>query len=152
MSVADNSHFDEEFVAAWNTHDPDRTLDLLSEDVVWRDVSNPEPMPKAAARAYLQSWFTAFPDLYATIKNHVVTEDQVATEVTFTGTNSGPLKMGPDAPSIPPTGKRVNGRGTYFVRLRGGKGVEVNTYPDMAGIMMQLGIMPGGMGRESKAA
>jgi hypothetical protein len=29
----------------------------------------------------------------------------------------------------------VNGRGTYFVRVRGGKVVEFNSYPDLAGMI-----------------
>jgi len=143
MSIHENTRLDEEFIAAWNAHDPDRALALLSEDVVWQDVANPEPMRgKAAIRPYLQGWFTAFPDLNATVKNRVVTEDQVAAEVEFTGTNSGPMQMAPGAPTIPATGKQVKGQGTYFVRIRNGKGVAVHSYPDGAGMMMQLGLLP----------
>jgi ketosteroid isomerase-like protein len=50
--------------------------------------------------------------------------------------------MGPDAPPIPATGKPISNKGVYFVRIRGGKGVEVHTYPDAAGMMMQLGLVP----------
>ena len=143
MSVQENTRLDEEFIAAWNAHDADRALALLSEDVVWQDVASPEPMHgKAAIRPYLQGWFTAFPDLNARVKNRVVTEDQVAAEVEFTGTNSGPLQMAPGAPAIPATGKKVTGQGTYFVRIRNGKGVAVHSYPDGAGMMMQLGLIP----------
>jgi predicted ester cyclase len=76
------------------------------------------------------------------MKNRVVTDDQVAAEVEFTGTNSGPMQMAPGAPTIPATGKKVMGKGTYFVRVRNGKGVEVHSYPDGAGLMMQLGLVP----------
>jgi steroid delta-isomerase-like uncharacterized protein len=143
MSVQENTRLDEEFIAAWNAHDADRALALLSEDVVWQDVASPEPMHgKAAIRPYLQGWFTAFPDLTATVKNRVVSEDQVAAEVEFTGTNSGPMQMAPGAPAIPATGKKVKGQGTYFVRIQNGKGVAVHSYPDGAGMMMQLGLLP----------
>lgn len=144
MSVQENIKLDEEFIAAWSAQDPERALALLSEDVVWQDAGNPEPMHgKAAVRPYLQGWFTAFPDLHASVKNRVVTDDQVAAEVAFTGTNDGPLQMAPGAPAIPPTGKKITGQGTYFVRIRNGKAVEVHSYPDSAGLMMQLGLMPG---------
>ena len=143
MSVQENIRLDEEFIAAWSAHDPDRALALLSEDAVWRDVASPEPMrSKTAIRQYIQGWFTAFPDLNANTKNRVANEDQVAAEVEFTGTNSGPLQMAPGAPAIPATGKKVMGKGTYFVRIRNGKAVEVHTYPDAAGMMMQLGLVP----------
>ncbi len=143
MSVQENIRLDEEFINAWNAHDADRALAVLSDDVVWQDVASPQPMHgKAAVRPYLQSWFAAFPDLHAIVKNRVATEDQVAAELEFTGTNSGPMQMAPGAPTIPATGKKVMGKGTYFVRIRNGKGVEVHSYPDGAGMMMQLGLVP----------
>jgi len=143
MSVQENLRLDDEFITAWDTHDPDRALALLSDDIVWRDVSSPEPLrDKKAIRAYLQSWFTAFPDLRTVVHHNVVSEDQVAAEVEFTGTNKGPLAMAPGAPALPATGKKVTGKGTYFLRVRNGKVVEAHTYPDAAGLMMQLGMMP----------
>src|SRR5256885_10892870 len=84
-----------------------------------------------AIRPYLQGWFTAFPDMSSRSKNRVVTEDQVAAEVEFTGTNSGPMQMAPGAPAMPATGKQVTGQGTYFLRVRNGKVVEVHSYPDV---------------------
>ena len=145
MSVQENIRLDEEFLATWGAHDPDRALALLSDDIVWRDVSIPEPMHgKDAIRQYLRGWFTAFPDMSTKTKNRVVSEDQVAAEVEFTGTNSGPMQMAPGAPAMPATGKQVIGQGTYFLRVRNGKVVEVHSYPDVAGMMMQLGLMPGG--------
>lgn len=145
MSVQDNIRLDEQFMAGWNAHSADQALSVLSDDCVWHDVTIPEPMRgKAAIRSYLQSWFTAFPDMHATVKNRVVSDDQVAAELEFTGTNKGPLQMDPNAQAIPVTGKKVNGRATYFVRIRNGKAVEIHTYPDAAGMMMQLGLMQGG--------
>jgi predicted ester cyclase len=52
--------------------------------------------------------------------------------------------MAAGAPAIPATGKQVTGQGTYFLRVRNGKVVEVHSYPDAAGLMMQLGLMGGG--------
>src|SRR5438445_84696 len=90
MSIQENIRLDEQFIAAWNDHDPDGALAILSDNVAWQDVGNPELMRgKAAVRQYLQSWFAAFPDLKAVVKNRVVSEDQVAAEVEFTGTNTG---------------------------------------------------------------
>lgn len=144
MSIADNIRLDEEFIAAWDAHDADRATAIFSDDAVWQDVANPEPLRGTAAiRQYVQSWFTAFPDMKTVTKNRVVSEDQVAAEVEFVATNTGPLQMAPGAPALPATGKKVTGKGTYFVRIRNGKGVEAHTYPDLAGMMLQLGMMPG---------
>jgi steroid delta-isomerase-like uncharacterized protein len=143
MSIQENIKFDEESIAAWNAHDADGAVAVLTDDVVWVDVGSPEPMRgKAAVRQYIQSWFDAFPDMKIVVKNRVATEDQVAVEVEFTGTNTGPLQMGPDMPAIPATGKPISNKGVYFARIRDGKGVEVHTYPDAAGMMMQLGLVP----------
>ena len=143
MSIQDNLKVDEENIAAWNAHDADRLLAILSDDIVWQDVGNPQPLHgKDRARQFARGWFAAFPDIKLTVTNRVVTEDQVAVEVGFTGTNSGPLELAPGAPPIPATGRQVNGKGTYFVRIKNGKAVEVHTYPDLAGLMMQLGLTP----------
>ena len=143
MSVQDNLKLDEENFAAWNAHDVERSLAIYSDEVVWLDVGSPEPMRgKDAVRQYIQGWFSAFPDIKITVTNRLVTEDQVAGELTFAGTNSGALQFGPGAPAIPATGKQANGKATYFVRIKDGKAVEVHTYPDTAGMMMQLGLMP----------
>ena len=72
----------------------------------------------------------------------MASEDQVAAEIEFTGTNTGPLQLGAGGPAVHPTGKRINGRGTFFARVRDGQFIELRTYPDLAGLMMQLGLLP----------
>ncbi len=143
MSVQDNLKLDEKNFEAWNAHDVDGSLALYSDDVVWVDVGIPEPLRgKEAVRQYIEGWFSAFPDIMITVTNRLVTEDQVAGELEFNGTNGGPLQFAPGMPAIPATGKKANGKATYFVRIKNGKAVEVHTYPDTAGMMMQLGLMP----------
>ena len=142
MSIQENLKIDEEEIAAWNTQDVERALAVFPEDVVWRDVSNPQPLNKDGIRQYLQGWFSAFPDLKITVNNRVITEEYVAAELDFEGTNNGALQLAPNAPAIPATGRKVVGKGTYFVRFQDGKPVEVRSYPDAAGMMMQLGLMP----------
>jgi steroid delta-isomerase-like uncharacterized protein len=143
MSIQENLKLDEENFAAWNAHDVDRSLALYSEDVTWQDVSVPQALQgREAVRQYIQGWFTAFPDIKLTVKNRLVTEDQVAGELEWIGTQTGSLQFGEGMPALPPTGKKVIGKGTYFVRVKDNKAVEVHTYPDTAGLMMQLGLMP----------
>jgi steroid delta-isomerase-like uncharacterized protein len=141
MSVQDNIRIDEEEIAAWNAHDVERALAIFPDNVMWQDTSSPQAMNKDGIRQYLQGWFSAFPDIKLTVTNRVVTEDQVASELDFVGTNTGALQLAPGA-SIPATGKTVHGKGTYFVRFQDGKAVEVHSYPDLAGMLMQLGLMP----------
>jgi len=141
MSKEEVERIDDQGMAAWGSHDPDAITGLLADDFVWADVTLPEPLrTKEEARQYAQAWFTAFPDMNLKQTNRVVSDDAVAAELEFTGTNTGPMMMA--GKEIPPTGKSVVGRGSYFARIRDGKIVEFSSHPDVAGLMMQLGFMP----------
>jgi steroid delta-isomerase-like uncharacterized protein len=142
MSREEVERIDDAGMAAWNAHDADAFAELFADEFVWTDVTTPEPIrTKDAAKAYVQAWVTAFPDMTAKVTNRIVTDDAVAAEVEFTGTNTGPMVMG--GTEIPPTGRSVVGTGAYFARIRGGRVVEFSSHPDVAGVMMQLGLMPG---------
>jgi predicted ester cyclase len=78
--------------------------------------------------------------LHARRTNRVVGDDGVAGEIEFTGTNTGPLTLGDM--QLPATGKSVVGRGSYLAKFKDGKVVEFHTYPDAAGLMLQLGLLP----------
>jgi predicted ester cyclase len=70
-------------------------------------------------RHRLISFGSAFPDMSVKQMNRVVSDDAVAAEVQFTGTNTGPMMMA--GKEIPPTGRGVVGKGTYFARVKNGK-------------------------------
>jgi len=141
MSREEIERLDDQGMSAWDGHDAQAFVDLFAERFVVNDVALPEPITtKDGVRQYAQGWFTAFPDMNVKQVNRVVGEDAVAAEVQFTGTNTGVMMMA--GKEIPPTGKTVIGKGTYFARVQDGKVVEFNSYPDIAGMMMQLGFMP----------
>jgi steroid delta-isomerase-like uncharacterized protein len=140
MSQEDLEWIDDQGIAAWDGHDADAFAELLADDFVWTDLTLPEPMrTKDQAHQYMEAWFTAFPDMSITRTNRVVGDDAVAGEIAFTGTNTGPMQMA--GTEIPPTGKSVRGRGAYFAHVRDGKILYFSTHPDIAGLMMQMGLM-----------
>lgn len=142
-TIQDNLKLDEENFVAWNAHDVDHALSLYADDIVFVDVGSTQAFRgKQAVRQYIQAWFSAFPDMKITVKNRVISDDQLAGEIEFVGTNKGTISLSPDVPPIPATGKKINGKGTYFVHIKNGKAKEVHTYPDLAGMLMQLGLMP----------
>lgn len=135
------ARLDDAGMAAWDSHDADALLALFADEFVWRDVAVPEPITtEAGVREYLDTWFTAFPDLRSRSLNRVIGEGSIAAELEFTGTNTGPLRMGDS--ELPATGVSVVGHGSYFSRVRDGKIVEFSSYPDLAGLLMQLGAIP----------
>src|SRR6266704_2874030 len=137
MSREEIESLDDRGMAAWDGHDAEGFASLFADELVANDVALPEPITtKDGVRQYAQTWFTAFPDMSVKQTNRVVGDDAVAAEVQFTG----PMMMA--GKEIPPTGKSVVGRGTYFARVKSGKIVEFNSYPDIAGMMMQLGFIP----------
>ncbi len=143
MSRKEVEELNAKMVKTWNSHDLEACAALCSDDIVWSDLNNPEAYRgKQGVRNFMGGWVKAFPDFHIEIKNSVSTDDSIGVEVTFQGTNTGSMKMNPQAPEIPATGKKVNSKGAYFARFQGGKAVDVRTYPDAAGMMMQLGLMP----------
>ena len=141
MTREELMRLDDQGMAAWNKHDPAAWAELFGDGFIWHDWTMPEPIrTKEGARQYFAGWMTAFPDMTAKTTNRVIGDDSVAAEIEFTGTNTGPLVMG--GKSLPATNKRVVGRGTYMAKARNGKIIEYRTHPDVAGMMMQLGMMP----------
>ena len=141
MSKEEIERLDEQHLSTWDSHDADAFMGMFAEDFVWYDWTQPEPIrDRETARQYFGSWATAFPDLKTTKATRVIGDDTVATEIEWTATNSGPMVMGGN--EIPATNKAVVGRGSYIARFRDGKIVEFRTHPDVAGMMMQLGMMP----------
>ena len=93
-------------------------------------------MPLARHTMFAQ-YRAAFPDFQFTT-NHILAEgDWVCARFTFKGTNKGPM-MG-----SPATGKSVSVDGYDLIRITDGKMVEHYGVFDYAGMLTQLGMMPG---------
>lgn len=142
MSRDEVKRINEQGLKAWDSHDANAFAAIFADNLVWRDVGLPEPIrTKEGVRQYFQSWMTAFPDMKTRNVNALVTDDAVAVELEWDGTHKGPLQGPPGTPAIPATGKKVHGKGAYFAKVRNGKVTEFSAHPDIAGMMMQLGIL-----------
>jgi steroid delta-isomerase-like uncharacterized protein len=141
MSREEIERLDDQGMAAWDGHDAEGFANLFADKFAVNDVAMPERITtKDGVRQYAQGWFTAFPDMSVKQTNRVVSDEAVAAEVQFTGTNTGPMMMA--GKENPPNRQERGRQGHYFARVKGGKVLEFNSYPDMAGMMMQLGFMP----------
>jgi steroid delta-isomerase-like uncharacterized protein len=96
-----------------------------------------------AIRERLARDLTAFPDAKYVVDSFFAEDDKFADEWTFTGTNTGLLRL-PDGSEIPATGKRVEIKGMEYVEVRDGKIVVDNLYYDFLAAVAQLGLMPEG--------
>jgi steroid delta-isomerase-like uncharacterized protein len=90
--------------------------------------------------SYMQTFFTAFPDLRIEVQSMLEEDDAVATEVRFIGTHTGPL-AGPGG-ELPPTGKEVDLVGADFLTVSNGKLTSWHVYYDTGAFMSQLGLSP----------
>lgn len=91
----------------------------------------------AGFKALAAAFRTAFPDGCFDF-DHVIAEgDKVVTWGTFTGTHLGPMG------DLPPTGKSVRVKAVDLYRLEDGRLVESWSHFDQAGMMRQLGVVPG---------
>jgi steroid delta-isomerase-like uncharacterized protein len=142
MSVHENTQIIEKWIAAVNAKDFDGYLALFSNDVVMRSTANIEQMEgKESLRQQLAGLYTAFPDYYLKLENSVVADDQFVCEIEASGTNIEDLNLGPGAPPIPATGKRFRTQGIFVATVEDRKISEVHMYPDLMGMMRQLGLI-----------
>ncbi len=130
-----------ENVEAYNTGDWQRLKAPLASDVVYDEVGSQRRMQGAdqLVEAY-KGWKQALPDGKGTIRNAFASGDSVAIEVTWTGTQTGPL-VGPGG-TIPPSGKSMSLPGAQLITFQGDKIKELHQYFDMMTLLKQLGAAP----------
>ncbi len=87
-------------------------------------------------KQFFTMFFTAFPDIKATIHEQITEGDKVWSRKTFNGTHQGEF-MG-----IPPTNKPVEINVIDIHRVVDGKIIEHWAVADMLGLMQQLGAIP----------
>jgi predicted ester cyclase len=92
-------------------------------------------------RGFIEAMWEAFPDGHLTFGQQVFDENGAATEVIFTGTQSGPLAT--PGGQIPPTGKRVETHSVSMLRMKGGRIISEHGYGDPNEMMTQLGVASG---------
>jgi steroid delta-isomerase-like uncharacterized protein len=124
------------FEAAINAGDDAVIGELLAADYVNYDTPAPAPGPEGFKQVFAQ-FRAAFPDMKVTIEDEFADGDLAGTRGRFTGTHQGEF-MG-----IPASGKPIDVKYIDLWRVRGGKLAENWVQMDMAGLMQQIGAMPG---------
>jgi steroid delta-isomerase-like uncharacterized protein len=134
--------FEQRFLAAWNSHQADRVLELMTEDVEYRDDAWPKTMRgHADVREFLEALWTGFPDMtFEIIEGPYVIPGRPCSAIHWRGrgTHTGRL----DPPGFAATGRRWEGDGMSVEEYRDGRVCRLRICFDMLDASRQLGLMP----------
>ena len=142
MSEQENIRLAEKWIEALNAHDVGLFDQYRAPEYVADIPTFPGPVGVAEEVVFTQGLFEAFPDMHADMNQRIAQGDFVVVNLTFTGTNSGPLAM-PGRPTMPATGKKVTVPVSNTFEFADGKIVRNSIYYDQVTMMAQLGVMPG---------
>jgi steroid delta-isomerase-like uncharacterized protein len=126
---------------AWNSHDVTRIGQHYAQDATVVDPQYPAPLVgREAIKKDASDFFVACPDMRFQVTKVIADGSSVAVEGSASGTHSGPLQL----PSglLPATNKRLEFDIAFFMRLDdAGIIQEERRYYDVAGVLMQLGVL-----------
>jgi steroid delta-isomerase-like uncharacterized protein len=122
-----------QWIAAWNSRNPDKMLPLFADDIFYEDVAFGEVNHgKVELRKFTADEFDAVPDLELKLLRADIHDGHGTIEWSFTGTDKGIYK----------TGKQFSVRGVSVIDVRDGKIFRNLDFYDSATIMRQVGQLP----------
>jgi steroid delta-isomerase-like uncharacterized protein len=134
--------FNQRLIAAWNSHQPDQLLELMTDDVVYDDASWPTQMHgHAAVRGFLESTWRAVPDLSFELTGGPLVDPAALKTASCWRASATHTGMW-DPPGLSPTGRHVSFAGTSVEEFRDGKICRMRVVYDVADILRQLGVLP----------
>jgi steroid delta-isomerase-like uncharacterized protein len=143
--------FCERWLAAWASHEADRVLELMTEDIVYDDDGWPRTMHSHAdVREFITSIWEGLPDLEFELLDGPYLapgEPRAAYHWRGHGTHTGPLAR----PGVAPTGRRVEFDGAHFHEYRDGRVARLRCTFDNANVARQLGLLRRAGGGVSQA-
>jgi steroid delta-isomerase-like uncharacterized protein len=72
IELAFAQQFSEKYIAAWNSHQPEQVLSLMTDDVVYEDAAWPDEIHgHDSVRAFLDATWCAIPDMNVTLEKSV---------------------------------------------------------------------------------
>ena len=127
----------QDYIEAWNSHDLERIVSYVTDDIVFEDVAMARVMHgREELKGFGKDSFGAFPDFKIELKVIFISGSWAGAEWVMSGTFLG------DWPGLSPTGKSFSVRGASVCELRGGKLKRESLYYDGLAFLQQLGVMP----------
>jgi steroid delta-isomerase-like uncharacterized protein len=130
----------ERWLAAFNAHDEEGLRRWYSDDATFEAPGDVRLQGADATADYAMAWLRAFPDAEMQIETRVAEGEWVAERFLFEGTHDGVLASA--AGDLPPTGRRLVGRGAQVTRVEGDEITEGYLYFDQMEVLAQLGLIP----------
>lgn len=127
-----------ELVEAFNAGDRERFKKHLTPNVTYDEIGTQRKMqgPDAFVQTWEQ-WRRAFPNVKGTITNATASGNTVLQEVSWVGTQDGPLDL--PTGTHPPSGKQMTTRASFVCVFEGEKVRECRHYFDMLQMLKQIG-------------
>jgi steroid delta-isomerase-like uncharacterized protein len=130
-----------DLIDAFNEADWERFRGVLAPDTVYTETGTGRRVEGADAyMALCQGWKVALPDVRGSIRGAIATEDQVAQEILWEGTHTGPMET--PGGTLPPSGAQISVEASLWVRFHGDKAREVHHYLDVLSLLQQIGAIP----------
>jgi steroid delta-isomerase-like uncharacterized protein len=131
------------YIATWNKHDTNATMELLDPDIVFQSPLFSNPVRGTEARTEVnENFMTSMPDFEYRLIRIASDGDYVAAELDGAGTSIGPTKL-PGRDPLPPTGRHVEFAMAGFFRVTPeGKIAEERYYYDRLDLLQQLNPPP----------
>jgi len=128
-------------VDAFNRNDWEQMQGALASNSRYHELGSQRKLESSAKIVELfQGWKKAFPDATGTITSAVGSGNQAVLEVTWKGTQTGPLEA--NGKTIPPSGKRQVTPAALFFTFEGEKIKESRQYFDLMTLLTQIGAKP----------
>ena len=122
------------YLAMLNNHDPDAVDGFVAAGYIDHDHFVADG--REANRAFWSSFFTAFPDIEATMDDLIVAGDRVAGRFTYRGTHAGPFY------GMAATGNAIEMRSIDIWRTQDGEFAEHWDELNLLDLFQQIGMIP----------
>jgi steroid delta-isomerase-like uncharacterized protein len=128
-------------IDCYNAGDFDGLRSLLADDFYEEELATQRRLEGADARvAAATGWKQAFPDEQGTITGVCTRGNTVAVELTWEGTQSGPIAT-PDGQELPPSNKGMKIKSVQVIEVEDGKIKALRHYFDLMTLLQQIGAM-----------
>ena len=130
-----------ELIESFNKGDFDRIAALCSPDITYIEKgTNRTAKGVDGVLQVAHGWKAAFSDLHANIWSSSDCGNNAVLEITWTGTNDGPIEMPGGA--LPATGKSVEFDDAQVFEIENGLVKTFRNYGDFLTMLTQLGVLP----------